>query len=142
MLKICHYFITFLKTSFCFKCFLKYARNDLPKMYFEVILKGLNSFCIWSHVKQWPCTMLSIFTQWVNVILSIDLANGYACNFVHVVLLLFHWWNMFFQFNLIDFGANGDTFGWGTSLVLMLVAFVFFFDLYRLSITIMQVFKQ
>ncbi len=93
-------------------------------------------------MKQWLCTMLSISTQWVNVMFSIDLANGYACNFVHVVLLLFHWWNMFLQFNLIDFGANGDTFGWGTSLVLMLVAFAFFFDLYRLSITIMQVFKQ
>ncbi len=70
--------------------------------------------------------MLSKSTQWVNVLLSIDLANVYVCNFVYVVLLLFHWWNIFFPFNLIDFGANGNTFGWGTSLVLMLGAFVFF----------------
>jgi hypothetical protein len=70
--------------------------------------------------------MLSKSTQWVNVLLNIDLANGYACNFVHVVLLLFHWWNMFFLFNFIDFAANGNTFGWGTSLVLKLGASVFF----------------
>jgi hypothetical protein len=44
MLRICHYFLAYLKTSFYFKCFLQYARNDLPKMYFEVIFKGLNFF--------------------------------------------------------------------------------------------------
>ncbi len=68
--------------------------------------------------------MFSKSMQWVNVLLNIDIANGYACNFVHVVSLLFHWWNMFFPFNLIDFGPIGDTFGWGTSL--MLGAFIFF----------------
>jgi hypothetical protein len=86
--------------------------------------------------------MLSKSTQWVNVMLNVNLANGYACNFVHVTLLLFHWLNLFFPFNLIDFRANGDTFGWGTSLVLMFVASAFFHHLYRLSIIIMQVFKQ
>jgi hypothetical protein len=38
MLGICHYFITYEKIFFCFKCFLKYIRSDLLKIAFIICL--------------------------------------------------------------------------------------------------------
>jgi hypothetical protein len=69
--------------------------------------------------------MLSKSMIWVKVLFTIDLASGYACDCVHVVLLI-GWWNTFFPFNLIGFGVDGDMFRWGMSLVLMLEASTFF----------------
>jgi len=62
---------------------------------------------------------------WVKVLLDIHLVSGYACDCVHVVLLI-EWWNTFFPFNLIGFGVDGDMFRWEMSLMLMLEASTFF----------------
>jgi hypothetical protein len=57
------------------------------------------------------CNVFEIYAM-VNVILNIDLANGYVYDYVYMVVL-FHWWNTFFPFNLIGFGVDDYTFGEG-----------------------------
>jgi hypothetical protein len=51
------------------------------------------------------CNAFEIYAM-VNVLLDIDLANGYL-----YMVVLFHCWNTFFPFNLIGFGVDVYMFG-------------------------------